>query len=609
MAKLRSPHTKLTRPATAPSKPPAQLMQEAFALHEQGKSFDAIQRCQKILNQATVGETSESAALLWIKLAPEDVKAWTTLGSVLHQNAKNDNALEALKLALRIDPQHAEAWYYQAIAQKKDGQLANALASFDKAIALKPHVKTFRSSRINVYLDMGAWDDANAELKALLSDMPNDATTQALAGRYYNAIGNTAQAETHLRKAHQLQPNSVPILINLIGAVGKNEQDPEGLYRLWQKTLATIDALPETNLYKSEHKQIEIFIASHDKKVLVPGDIIATCRNIDNVVTNESDISVTPIDAWRRLYTFRNYRLHTEEWTIYNDQYMFANLTVVGERHHCNFVNDGTVYISEASYKEIKLEGPHILIGGAENYYHWWIDFLPRVGVMNQFAELAHLPIIVLETLNKNQLDALQKVGVNLDRLVMVPKGHTLVCEELIVPHLLGRPMHENDQPDWMKPMINDWVVNWVREQFADWRQPKPDNPRRIFISREGTRFRRCINEAEVYAIAQRHGFTTLKNENMTFADQVSLYAGVDMVMGVHGAGFTNMLFAPETATAIEMFPKHRSPPFYRDLCGQLNQRYVKFDGLITNIGSGLKPEFGDFYIDPQDVEQVLSAL
>lgn len=609
MAKLRIPQKKVARPLTAPMKPPAQLMQEAFALQQQGKSAEAVQNCKKILDQVDIGDTAESAALLWIKLSPETAGAWTLLGRVLNQNAKNDKALEALSIALRLDPESPEAWHYQAIALKQEGKMAEALFSFDKAVELKPDAYPFRSNRINVYLDMGAWDEAHAELTDLLAKYPNDATIQALAGRYYNATGDVVNAEIHLRKAHHLQPNNPAILINLIGAVGKVGQDPEGLYKLWHKTNAVIDKLPEKNLHSSERKQIDIFIAMHDKKILEEGDILARCRNIDNVVTNEENITVTPIDAWRRLYTFRNYRLHTEEWTIYNQDYMFANLTVVGERSHCNFLNDGSVYVTDSQYDELKLEGPHILLGGAENYYHWWIDFLPRAGVIAEFPELAHLPIIVLKTLNKNQLKALQKVGIDLDRLVMVPKHHTLLCDEIILPHLLGRPMHENDQPDWMKPMVNDWVVNWVRDQFADWRKPKPHDPRRIFISREGTRFRRCINEAEVYAIAQKHGFTTLKNEDMTFADQVSLYAGVDMVMGAHGAGFTNMLFAPESATAIEMFPKHRSPPFYRELCGQLNQRYIKFDGLITNLAPGLKPDFGDFYIDPQDVERVLSSL
>jgi capsular polysaccharide biosynthesis protein len=169
--------------------------------------------------------------------------------------------------------------------------------------------------------------------------------------------------------------------------------------------------------------------------------------------------------------------------------------------------------------------------------------------------------------------------------------------------------MHDNQQPDWMKPMVNDWGVQWVREKFADWRKPKPGLPRRIFISREGTRFRRCINEPEIYAIAQKYGFTTLKNEKMSFAEQMSLYSGVEMVMGAHGAGFGNMLFASEKALAIEMFPKHRAPPFYRELCGQLGQKYLKLDGPITNLRPGLMVDFGDFRIDPQEVENLLSAL
>ncbi len=609
----------MAKPPLRSSKPvlsvksPTQLMQQAFQLAEQQKPVEAVALCKKILDQHQAGDVAESAGMLWIKLTPEDANGWSILGLVLFHNAKAAQSEQALTIALRLDPNLIETYNHRAMLQKRQGFLAEALQSYQQALAIDPQHKRTRMHQINVLLDMGLWDEAKTDIDDLLKKDPRSAVLLALAGRYHHAVQDYAVALDYFQRAQKIDPANVSLAINLTGCMGKVPHDSEAMYRVWKKTREQIKNAPEAALYQGEASNLKHFMAMHDKKPIDKSDMIVKARNLDDITTSETNIDVHIIDTSRRLYRFTNYYTHTEEWTVYNHDHIFANMMVVGSKKHANFSDDGDVYLSESVFPQIYLRGPHILLGGAENYYHWWIDFLPRMGVVQELAktmpELHTMPIIVLETLNAGQLATLAKIGIAPERLVKLPIGHTIKCDELIVPHLLGRPMAASGLPDWMKPMVNAWGMQWVRETFAEWRTPKPGTPKRIFISRAKTAFRRCINEDAVYAIAQKYGFTTLQNENLSFTDQMAIYAGAEIVMGPHGAGFTNMLFAPETATAIEMFPKHRAPPFYRDMCDALGQHYIKFDGPITRLLPQMSVDFGDFYIDPHDVERMLSAL
>jgi tetratricopeptide (TPR) repeat protein len=590
-------------------KSPEQLMQDAFALYNAQKFPETIAACKKILEIVQAGNTAESAALLWIKTKQDDAKGWNILGSILTNNKKFNDAAQALSIAQKLDPKLVEIYINLAILNRQIGFLTEARAYYDQALTLDPNHRRARTNRINILLNMGLWDETKQELDIALNKYRNDPAILAIAGRYYRAIGDIEQSVAYLEKAHKQDPNNIRILLNLTGVMSKNKTDKAILKPLWVKLSALIEASPDKALFQSDYKYVQKLLAIVNRDLLSETDLILPTRHLDLVTESEQDIDVTIIDESRRLYRLRNHVCHSEEWVIYNDKHLFPNLMVTGTSGQVIYDEIDSVYLNRADIDHLHLDGSYILLGGAENYYHWWIDFLPRIGILREFPELKDHKILILNSLNSDQLATLAKVGISEDRLVKIRRNYMITCDELIVPSLTGRRLSPSGTPEWMQPMVNDWAIHWLREEFADWLVPIPNMPKRIFISRTNARFRRCINEAEIYAIAQRYGFMTLENEHMSYQEQMAVYAGAEIVMGPHGAGFTNMLFAPETATAIEMFPKRRAASFYREMCEQIGQRYIKFDGAITRLQPEKWADFGDFYIDPVEAERVLASL
>ncbi|PWA71808.1 hypothetical protein CTI12_AA261600 (chloroplast) [Artemisia annua] len=78
--------------------------------------------------------------------------------------------------------------------------------------------------------------------------------------------------------------------------------------------------------------------------------------------------------------------------------------------------------------------------------------------------------------------------------------------------------------------------------------------PRLLIVSRQKTRT--FINEKDVVRTAQGLGFEVIVTEMNANLTQVSrLINSCDVMMGVHGAGLTNMVFLPENGVLIQVVP------------------------------------------------------
>jgi capsular polysaccharide biosynthesis protein len=60
------------------------------------------------------------------------------------------------------------------------------------------------------------------------------------------------------------------------------------------------------------------------------------------------------------------------------------------------------------------------------------------------------------------------------------------------------------------------------------------------------------INEDELLPVLEKFGFKVYYFESMTFREQVTLVSGAEIILGMHGAGMTNMIFMPEGRKVVE---------------------------------------------------------
>lgn len=196
-----------------------------------------------------------------------------------------------------------------------------------------------------------------------------------------------------------------------------------------------------------------------------------------------------------------------------------------------------------------QLEGPHaslISLWGSVNYYHFLFECLPRLAVL-EAAGHVHVPLIVPDPLKAWQLEMLERVGVARDRLTPFANGH-VQAERLLwaaSPEYIDFP--------------TPFVARWLRERLLQ--RATAGAERRLFVRRTTTR--RVANEDEVLKALRRHGFEVVDNDRLTVAEQINAYSEARVVVGVHGAGLANAVFAPDM-TLLELFqPGFFNPPFF----------------------------------------------
>jgi len=133
----------------------------------------------------------------------------------------------------------------------------------------------------------------------------------------------------------------------------------------------------------------------------------------------------------------------------------------------------------------------------------------------------------------------------------------------------------------------------------------------KIYISRSRASRRRVINDEAVSNLLRDYGFVTLHFEDYTFEKQVHLAANASMLISIHGAGLTNMLFMKPKASVLEFRPQNDDTNLcYYALASALDLNYFyqfgepgqKEHGINDDVMVGL-PKLRE------NVERMLSQL
>ena len=93
-------------------------------------------------------------------------------------------------------------------------------------------------------------------------------------------------------------------------------------------------------------------------------------------------------------------------------------------------------------------------------------------------------------------------------------------------------------------------TINLYRKFFL----PKKINPQlNTFISRKDSLTRTIENEEKLVNLLESFSFTTNTLSNKTLGQQIKLFSSSKLIVSMHGAALTNLLFAPSGSTVIEI--------------------------------------------------------
>lgn len=203
-----------------------------------------------------------------------------------------------------------------------------------------------------------------------------------------------------------------------------------------------------------------------------------------------------------------------------------------------------------------------------DNYWHWMFDLLPRVELVERAGiSLDDAYYLVNHRGHSFQLDSLAHLGIPKDRVILATKDVHVEAEELILPSVVN-PNLNTDGLSYSKE-----AFEFLRNRFLGKNIPRTRNRPRLFISRDRSR-RRIRNEASLYKRLQRYGFERIYLEDRSLVEQARLFNSAEWIIGLHGAGLSNIVFCRPGTRITEVFAPDFIATNFWTLSEQLGFQY-----------------------------------
>jgi len=194
----------------------------------------------------------------------------------------------------------------------------------------------------------------------------------------------------------------------------------------------------------------------------------------------------------------------------------------------------------------------------SHNYGHWLLQDIPKLHRAQKYEEKTgqYPKLIVGSTLSDWNYDVLDMFNVNKSDLIEID-SKIAYFENLVVTDVKNVNSYDHDvckeDLNWLASEAKSNINTLKGERFSS----------RIFLSRKNCGERMVHNYSEVEALLHKFGFETYYPEELSFEDQIALFDQAEIVVGVVGSAFANIIFSNDI-DVICFYPYRYSNPKYR---------------------------------------------
>ncbi len=222
------------------------------------------------------------------------------------------------------------------------------------------------------------------------------------------------------------------------------------------------------------------------------------------------------------------------------------------------------------------IEGCLIYDDYSLNYFHWVNDALPKYFYL---AKQGYKPVVFLPDSFRGTSFIEESLKLLRIEYLFLDHGAIVPVKKFLLPSYTSSPGVQH-------PVYFNDVANALKRTTSG----KPN--RKIFISRKNSSYRNLLPIGEIETELKKLGFEILTLEQLSFKKQVSTFSECSHLLGVHGAGLTNMAFLSKGAKVMEI---RRFGPNV-DLCyflmaHTLGHPYYYFLGESTNGNQRLQED------------------
>ncbi|HWE72365.1 MAG TPA: glycosyltransferase 61 family protein [Stellaceae bacterium] len=500
----------------------------------------------------------------------------------LHQRGHIVEAEAAYDAIIAAHPEKAEAWAGRGVLDLERGRLASAASFTERAATLAPQEALHRA-RLGTIRKV---ERRYAEALQLfhhaltLSSSPSEGLWHEI-GNIYFEIGDDTQAVAAYRKALDIAPNSSGTLNNLGNALCNLAAQSMAAETASEAVVAYRRALSIAPKFAGARDGLARALIERARSALSRGDGNGALAAVRDALRYRGQAKPKLMMAQRRELpmhraanapapSFRNARVLAGERSWYvlsaeNELYVdgMSNANPELEDYvRVSAANGGTILQLDAP--RIEVSQGAFLLGGSRNYYHWMVDYFPRLRMPEATQPL---PLLINDDLAPFQKDCFAQLRIPDERMLRVPMPSIIQTTELVAP-----PIACSEQK------LHPSAANWLRDIFSATGSARARS--RIYVSRRDSVSRRVVNEDEIVAALGKLDFEVVVPGELSVPEQARRFAEAAVIVGPHGSGLTNIIFAPANALVVELTTAGRQQPsFMRSLAAGLGLRFHSFAG------------------------------
>jgi hypothetical protein len=242
-----------------------------------------------------------------------------------------------------------------------------------------------------------------------------------------------------------------------------------------------------------------------------------------------------------------------------------------------------TYHPSWFAYKKNKAAAIHLdevvsinlLQGGEDNYWHFLHDLLGQV-ILSRKHLGHHLPFLISKRLAG-------KAYFN-QALQMSP----VLAEAKWI--IRDTEYYRIKKAWFVQPMPNSNEQFFALRALLQIPEAPPAGNRKIFLTRSTKRIRFLSNKENIENIVKKYDFEIIDTDGLSLQDQVKLFSETRWLIGIHGAGLTNILYRKGTIMSVfELLPGDYLQPHYFWLAKGMGNQYICQVGSVAALDTSFE--------------------
>ena len=219
------------------------------------------------------------------------------------------------------------------------------------------------------------------------------------------------------------------------------------------------------------------------------------------------------------------------------------------------------------------------------NYFHFIFDILPKIYLLSSKIDLQKINYFYVSDPNKLQIKIFSILGINKKKLLSSKKFKHIIAEEI---YAVDHPWYNEGYVQKSCQKIPKWTVYKNRKVFlSNYRNNiKKVSKKKIFLDRSSSKYNHCQikNLIDIKKIILEKKLKIYKPEFLSFKEQINLFKNSSIIIGAHGAAFSNIIFCKPGTKIIEIIPADHPNRIFERFSKILKLRYFRIETKPDNF-------------------------